>query len=173
VSPEIDLSGWMNADQVCTSLGIAPRTLDREVAANRWQTRLRQRPGKRPERVFDPEEVAGRLPSPPTQLVHVPPIPPMSPPVAQLAQSQEPPISRMEIAAMMQAMLASLQPEEKPTHVRIKEASRITGFSVTFIRRAIRDGRLPSVKDGGFKMRRETLETFDPTAPAPKKKAHR
>lgn len=55
MSPQVDISGWPNIDQVSAATGISRRTLERELAAGKWQTGKRQRPGVKPETVFDPD----------------------------------------------------------------------------------------------------------------------
>jgi|HubBroStandDraft_4_1064222.scaffolds.fasta_scaffold02568_3 hypothetical protein len=54
------LEAWLTTAEVCARLGISESTLKREAAAGKWQARKRPRPGKKPETVYPPHEVAAR-----------------------------------------------------------------------------------------------------------------
>lgn len=53
-----DLSTWPTKPEAAARLGISERSLERLVEQGKPpERRMRQRPGKRPEPVFNPEEV--------------------------------------------------------------------------------------------------------------------
>lgn len=161
MTPRLDLSKWLTDEQVSARLGISQRTLFREVAAGKWQPQMRQRDGKRPERVFSPEEVEARMPSPPTVLVRRDPdqMPPMSPEVAEMAEL--PPVTWPAIVDLVQGVIASASPAPQTVWVKLKEASAITGISVKALIRLVRAGEVPGIFDNAFKLRRDGLENLN------------
>jgi excisionase family DNA binding protein len=59
--------------------------------------------------------------------------------------------------------LASISGRSKPDEKRwltVPEAAQYTGLSETFLRRAIRAGNLPYLRDRALKMRRADLDNF-------------
>jgi len=155
----MDLSHWLNDDQVMAQIGISARTLHRQVQAGQWHPQHRPRPGNRPERVFDPEELRDKLPQQPARVVpQSKAVQPISPPVAALA---EPPISWPAIISLVEHFVELHQTKPQALWVKLQEASQITGLSVTFLRRLTKRGKLESVKDRSIKVPRAALDQLD------------
>lgn len=162
MTPQLDLSNWLNSADVQAALGISESTLDREVKAGRWQPRKRFRDGKKPERVFSPDEVYSRVQKPPTELVRQEPIPSIPSPVTELTEM--PPVSWPAIIHLVESLIGTAVPESPKLWVKLKEASEITGLSVTGMRKLIDAGKMLAIKDRSIKVRREGLELLDVSA---------
>ena len=171
-----DLSTWLSEDQVSNQLGISSRQLRRERSENRWNTRERTRPGRKPEVVYNPAEVEARMPPPVQTLMKAAPAPthldnpaPTSGLSAELAGL--PPITWPAIIDLVESLAQRNKPADPTLYVRLDEASRITGLTVAYLKRLIKAGSLRSIKDIAIKVRRTDLAEMDPTAPAPSTKA--
>lgn len=171
MSPQTDISGWPNIDQVSATTGISRRTLERELSAGKWQTEKRKRHGARAEVVFDPDQVAARMPAPRSAVVPASD----SASVAKVAETQETGLSfeliAQVVAMAVQQVMGTMTPpqsEPQPMFVDLEEASRLTGLSVGCLRSLVKERRLLHVLDrrshhSGHrvpKVRRADLETF-------------
>lgn len=148
----------MNDAQVCEALKISPRELYRRVDAGKLHPHKRPRPGTKPERVFDPEEVDSLKPAPVAiALRPQEPIPPIPPDSAELAGL--PPLTWPAVLDLVQNVVADLGVAAAPetVYMRLKEASEVTGLSYKFLRRLVASGDLEAVKDVAIKVRRDAL----------------
>jgi hypothetical protein len=154
-----DLSSWLNDEQTRAALGVSPRTLDRMAKDLRPQRR--PVPGRKPERVFDPEVIYQKAPAPPVS-VAMQTVAPMSPPTHPLAElAGLPDITWPAIIDMIDHVLQMKTPPSPAMWIRLNEASQLTGLSRTMLRRLIASGDLKAVKDQAIKVRREGLDSID------------
>jgi hypothetical protein len=171
MSPEVDISGWPSEAQVAAMLGVSERTLRREAAKGQWQTRARQRPGKKSETVYNPDQVAARMPPPPSSIVRSKPDDlDNQDSLSELAEFT--PVTWPAVVDLVRTLLAELQPVEPQPQKRFvtaKQAAEIAGLSEGCIRRMMREGKLPYLTDHNAWMTSlDAVESFDPFA-APKK----
>lgn len=173
VTKSVDLSGWLSIDEVADKLGVSIRTIERQRDAGNWQTRLRPRPGAKPQEVFDPQQVEDRVPAPPTSLVRE-----LPPPASAMGQSDVPTIPTAmaglsesvtwaALVAFLDVWIARQQPpvpEPQVPWIRLQEASEITGLSKRCLRKIIRNGGLAAIDDMFIKVRRDQLESIDLTS---------
>lgn len=172
-----DLSGWLTDTEACARLGISSRTLDREMDAERLHPMKRPVAGRKPERVWDPEEIRARMPTPPMHVMRQS-NPSISPALAESSIPPElglmPADQMMPMIARLVEMVAEARQTPKPW-ITLKEAAEATGLSRKFLRRLIAHGSLEGVRDISIKVHRESLEELDISSelvkPAAKKKA--
>lgn len=169
MTPKLDLTNCLNDTEVCSRLGIAPRTLHREVTEGRLHPQYRQREGKRPERVFFPDEIEARMPKAPAVLTHREPnsaMPPESPAMQPMPQSVAgmaglPVETWAAIVNLVEGVIASAQPETPAMWIKLEEAARITGLSQRKLRQLIDIGKLGAIDDKWIKIERAALDTLD------------
>lgn len=175
-----DLSTWLSDAEVCARLEISARTLDREAKAGRMHPMNRHRPGLRAQRVWNPEDIDARLPQRPAQVM-----PPETPPVRfrpYLSDVQIPPVTELSRSgdlggALVTALAGALQriadvvetrtlPPQRPATpwLTLPDASEYTGLSVAYLRRVIKAGKLPWIRDRAIKVRRADLDNLDSLA---------
>lgn len=178
MTPQLDLSNWLNDAEVCARLGVSPRWIDREADAGRLHPLKRPVKGRRPERVFSTEEVEARIQRPPAEVARREAVAPNAPPAAELAGLPE--ITWPAIFQFMERAIDSLgakltHPEPPALWVHLKQAAAITGLSVTALRKLIDRGDLVALRDRAIKVRREGLAGIDVAALAmrPKKRGKR
>jgi excisionase family DNA binding protein len=159
--PQPDLSTWLTTKQTCERLRISARTLDRRYREGLGPIRAdRFRPGKKPEPVFDPADV-DRIVAAADPVV----MPKASTEesaaalnrshVATALARREPLPTPNNLLQELLKMAAGAQPQA--LMLTVAQASEFTGFTETYIRRAIDDGRLPAVSDRGWKISRANL----------------
>lgn len=170
MSPQEEISGWPNFDQVIAETGISRRTLERQVSKGEWATRKRIRQGGGNETVFDPDQVAARVPAPHSSVVRTaPPAAPAT--VPAMAEAPEVNMSAVaEIAAaicqQLMAVMVPPVPAPQSIFVDLDEAARISGLNKSCLRGLIDTGRIGHVMDTSKsrhkipKIRRADLETF-------------
>lgn len=148
MSPQVNIATWPNIEQVAAQTGISRRTIERELSAGKWRTQKRRRTNARPEVVFDPEQVASRMPVGHASVVKAVPAT-----MAETAGTEEP-ITWNGVAelagAICQQILGALMPaaeEEKTLYVGLDEASKITGLSVGCLRKRVKEGELTAMYD--------------------------
>lgn len=149
-----DLSAWLNKQEAAQRLGVSERTLDR-MADKGPERRMRARPGRKPEPVFNPEDVE-RLASKafvvPAALV----------PSEELATRQgPPPVLQMLLSVIQSLATTSHAKPQAALFLTLDEAAEYSGLSKSFLRRVVREGQIPSVKDGlRTKISRHDLDNF-------------
>ena len=162
----INLNTWLTDKEAAARLGVAPRTLDREIERGHLHPQRRPVPGRKPERVWDPEEIQSKMPAPPARV-----IPPSSTALAELSGPSNlpaslngngliPPEAQMAIIARLVEMVADARQTPKPW-ITLTEASETTGLTRKLLRRLIANGSLEGIRDVAIKVHRESLETLD------------
>jgi excisionase family DNA binding protein len=153
-----DLADWPERTEAAAALQIHPATLDRWVTSGKIRTAKRQRPGRKPAVVYNPADIAANTPDVPAYPSYV-----LPPEQQQLAltqpQQQGAGTNSTELVAIAAAIASAVsRPAEPQRFLTIEEASELTGLTVTYIRRAIRDGMLRAVRDGkAMKVRKTDL----------------
>lgn len=161
-----NLSEWLSVNETAGLLGISPRTLQRMVAQGKGpERRERECAGRRPEPVFNPRDVNGLV-----------------------AKKNPPRVMPREVAALtalnsgmthgnLDALrhdggggivpllsnlltTAALRPAGSGKYIDLREASELSGLSITCLRRQIKIGALPSILDRCRKVRKSDLDTF-------------
>lgn len=160
----IDLSNWLTDAEVCARLGISQATLDRMVKRGLTASK-RPIAGRKPERVFAPEDIAARMPQPHANLITAP-VPSIPSPVTELRESAEgrnglmvPDQSLMMISHLVDRLIEAKR--EPPPYMTLKKASDETGLTRPLLRRLIAEGNLEAVRDVSIKVHRESLENLD------------
>lgn len=157
---------WISKAEAMKALNKSERSIDRMVKAGKIERRERPRPPKAPEPIFSRADVeregavTGFLISEPEADSRVSPQPPMSRGHGELGA----------LAQMLMAFIAHVQarperlalpPAPLPQWLGIKASAQYTGLSKQLIRRLIRAGKLPALRDGQtWKIRREDLEAL-------------
>ena len=134
----VDKSQSLTAQSVVSQLGLSARTLARYVERGKIRTDRVVIPGVQgpPVLVYCPEDVAALASQRPVQVA-----PSQPAPAAQFAP----------------AIVGELR--EPPLFVGIKEASKLSGLSQAWLRRAVKEHGLPHIVDGGaVKVSRRMLE---------------
>lgn len=158
-----DLSNWLTKAEAADRLGISERTLDRLCAgANGPERQTRRRPGKRPEVVFNPDDVAARQPKQP---LHV--VPSGSNVVARvpggagaaLPTGLPPEFSLLALAAYERAVASAPELQPRP-FLTLAEAADYSGLTETFLRKLVSEGKLSAVRDRSLKIRKASLDEF-------------
>lgn len=169
MSPQTDISTWPNFARVTAQTGIGRRTLERQIAAGKWQTRKRPNPPKKHEVVFDPEQVAARTPPPVRSVVQASATETAH--TGALAEMREAPVTLAGIAEVVAMVCERIigapqaEPAAKPLFVDLEEASRITGLSEGCLRKLIGEQAFRPLRyrEGNLrvtKVRRAELEAF-------------
>jgi hypothetical protein len=161
-----DLSRWLTDAEASARLGLSPRSLDREKDAGRLHPMQRPVPGRRAERVWDPEEIQARMPTTTRAMQVVSPVPP---PMAETSETSNlalaglPAEALPAIIARLLEMVAEANQTPRPW-ITLDEASHATGLSRKFLRRLIAQGDLQGIRDVSIKVHRESLEALDVTS---------
>jgi excisionase family DNA binding protein len=166
---DIDLSTWLSKPEAAARLGISERTLERMIDADKGpECRIRPRTGKRPEPVYNPQDVdALAAAAAPKPAVNPPAGPANSRQLVPTGEDSMPSSLALGIELIEQlARIANrARPEPAPTPpalwLTIPEAAVYTGLSQAFLRRLARSGELPSVRDRKTKVRRADLDSLD------------
>lgn len=158
-----DLSQWLNDDEAAGRLGISVRTLERNK-----QLHPAHRPvaGRRPERCWNPEEIAAKVPPPMTRAMQL--VSTVPPSMSGMAESSNLPAlpgsmgaEAMEAVIMrLVEMVAAASQSPKPW-ITLDEASDATGLSRKLLRRLIHNGQLQGVRDVSIKVHRGDLDQLD------------
>jgi excisionase family DNA binding protein len=157
-----DLSSWPTTREAADTLQCSVKSIQRLIAAGKIEARKRQRKGKSPETICNPQDVSNLLPA-----AH---IMPATIPAAHPSGVAPKPANSHEIFPIAPALqglgslLASIATAATATPaakrwLTLQEASDSCGLSVRFLRRAILAGDLHAVRDGRtWKIRREDLD---------------
>lgn len=153
----IDLSGWMTKAEAAARLGCSERTMDRLTATGAGpERRLRPRQGAKPEPVYNPEDVERLAPSVSPAVVPYGSVNGHAPQLSSPAET-----GFALLVSAMQTLADRVGPRRPlAAFLTIKEASAYSGLSQAFLRRLVRAGGLPSVRDGALKVRRVDLDNL-------------
>jgi len=169
--PSADLSDWYAKPDAARALGISEHTLDRMTARGEGpERRERPRQGKRPEPVFCPTDVdalvAAKTPvrvMPGGDALATTPTGELTLGARELLAVLE----RMAAAiAQRPAPLALAPPEaSKGPWLTLRQASAHTGLSVALLRRLVRQGDLPAIRDRALKVSQGDLSNVSKFLP--------
>lgn len=154
-----DLSLWLTEPEAAARLGISERTLSRKHERSGFPARaLRPVPGRKPVPVYSPDDVATL-----EQSANVPTVLPASVPALR-AGAQSEALARFD--AVWFSFLDRLGVAQRTDAVprlwlTVKEAAAYSGLSQAMLYRLCNDGRIVAVKDNGWKIRRDALDSFD------------
>lgn len=153
-----DLSTWLSEPETAARLGISTRTLQRKCAAGEGpERRERQKPGVRPEPVYNPDDVARLAAFPPAVFSRDSAIVPRTG-----GEITVPPGSIIEqLAAALHKRLQEPPPRPPARWLDLRSASARTGLSVAFLRRLIASGRLKAIRDRSIKVLQCDLDNLD------------
>jgi len=164
-----DLSTWLSKPAAAARLAISERTLERMVAAGKGpQSRQRTRRGKRPETVYNPQDVETLADAAGVQPFVMAPEPsaPQNAAVARTADGIPPALagvlSVIERLAQM-AQRPSIEPASglSSLWLTLDQAAAYTGLSRAFLKRLVDDGKLPAIRDRATKVKREHLDLLE------------
>lgn len=159
----LDLTTWLSDAETCARLGISPATLDREVKRGHLHPLHRPRPGNRPQRCFDPDEVQSRMAPPPVRaLTPVQPVSSVGPQEMTLREPSRADETERMLARALDLLVEARKPP-KPW-ATLDEAAGELGLTRGFLYRLVRSGALDAVRDRRIKVRREDLEDLDVSA---------
>lgn len=168
-----DLSSWLTKQEACGRLGgISERTLDRMVERHEIERRPRPRPGRSPEAVHNPKDVEAKLPRNP----YVMPAEEAAASTGSSPESTEfsetgdavttvaksPAIPAIALLTEYRRLLAAGTPAPVKLWLTVAEALEYSGLTKALLRRLVKDGRLPGIKDRSVKIRRADLEALTP-----------
>ncbi|HLJ49090.1 MAG TPA: helix-turn-helix domain-containing protein [Bryobacteraceae bacterium] len=147
---------WLTKKQAAAALATSERTIERMAAAGKLTTRPRERPGKKPEPVYPPDEVDAlkQTITPTVELIPQPALPPPKP-LDQVTG----------ILELMARAIARHDGRQWKPWLSIEEAAEYSGISQTRIRRLAHEGRIRFVRDGMLKVFRQDLDNADTIAP--------
>jgi hypothetical protein len=175
---ETDLSDWLTVTEAATQIGCSKRTIERLASARKLEQRLRPQAGSPAIAVLNPDDVARlaaeRRPEPAPFVL--PAIPTgngnghgsliETRPASALRRSE----ANDPIRQLATYVLKALQsPPSPPNAVPVAEmaetpwvdvptAAGLLGRSVSYVQRAIKDGRLHAERDRCVVVRRKDLE---------------
>ncbi len=147
---------WLTKKQAAAAMATSERTIERMAAAGKLTTRPRERPGKKPEPVYPPDEVEAlkQTITPTVDLIPQPALP------------QAKPLDHVTgILELMARAIARHDGRQWKPWLTIEQAAEYSGISQTRIRRLAHEGRIRSVRDGETKVFRADLDNADTIAP--------
>lgn len=160
-----DYSTWLNKQDAAEAIGVSTKTLEQMVRAGQIQQATWRRPKGMPIAVYEPSDVERvaheRNPSKPFVVGRVVPATgngngnglapaPTPRPDAEFLRG---------LAALRAAVDYTAAARGTTTlFLSLKDAAEASGLSQTYLRRAIADGKLPALKDRGWRIRRTDLE---------------
>jgi excisionase family DNA binding protein len=159
----LNLSDWPSETEAARQLGVSWRTLIRRCEAGELERQMRPRPGKKPEPVINPRDVERLLAKKPMVM--------RSDMVPSPAPGQETAV--VPVFAAVLDRLAGVLEKFAPAARRAPasdwmtpaEAGRYVGLSEGLIRRLIRTGKLPFLREKrGFVVARVHLDNLDALA---------
>lgn len=177
-----DLSNWIPKPEAAARMGISERTLDRRCDAGTGpERRERQRPGLKPEPVYNPDDVE-RLAAPTAHLMPMETamapmgcaLAPRSPSdlipilermvgavesVLQTSASRDAIAILDRIATAVEKIAEPKMPLRWPPLLTVAQAAVYAGVSKKLIREAVRTKVLTAVRDGALRIRRADLDS--------------
>lgn len=168
---KLDLSKWLTKAETAAILGISERTLDRLGEQGKGpERRLRPRPGKKPEPVYRPEDVQAMAAAQNKPMIIAPDSPLRTAPAAGSIAPRppaQPPLGVAEFFALVDGIaqkVTAVLPRAEKLWLTLEEAAQVSGLSEAFLRRLVRTGNLPAVRDRAWKVRRSDLANIAPHA---------
>jgi excisionase family DNA binding protein len=149
---------WITKEEALQRTGMSERTLERRIKGGELRKAYRNVPGRKPLPVLHPEDVAKY------EAKTVTPIALKGAPKKLLKEVPNgaivPSSARRDVAALM-AGLSQQVTLDKKFYLTLDEATQLSGLPKSFLIRKIREGLLPAVKAGGYRVRRIHLEQYD------------
>jgi excisionase family DNA binding protein len=146
----MNLDLWLTKSAVAARLGVSEKTVERLAQRGQLHRKTRRIPGRRNTPVYSPDDVNKiqeenlRAPTGPGPLALA---------VRNLAAIEQ----RVDVASRVSSKPATLPPALN-SFLTVDEAAEYLNCSPTFIRRAIKEGHLPAIKDGCTRIRWRDLE---------------
>ena len=140
VANQPDLTSWLSKEEAADALRTSLKTIERMAARGSLQVAHRPLAGRKPQPVFNPEQIAGLMRQ--RELL----------PLA-LGDGVGP-------LAMLPAPSAfAAAPPSLPRYLTLDQAAQYCGLSAPLLRRLIRQQTLPALRDARqWKVRREDLD---------------
>ncbi len=148
---EENFAEWITKLDAAEQLGISERTLERTIQKQRLRTAQRRIPGRKPIVVIHPSDFEK------LKRETVPATP--NPPSEESTDLTVRPPSRV-VQEFFQSLLTALPYPLKALSLSIKEASAYTGFSQAFLLRQVKEGKLPAIRDRGYRLLRRDLDAL-------------
>ncbi len=160
-----EYADWLTKEEAASRLAVSTKTVERIAAATPFQRATRPTGKGAPEVVYHPEDVARAV----LARRGGPAVPFLVPPAAtsgnghpSVALTLPPPAVLSPDQLVMGSLLAAIT-RQSQTHklfMSLPEAAEWSGLTEAYLRRAIREGRLPARKDRGWKIRKTDLEAL-------------
>jgi excisionase family DNA binding protein len=144
----MDYSSWIPKGEAAEQLGLSERTLERLIQKRKLKLAYRRIPGRRPIAVLRPEDV---------EQLRAETIAPLSDaevqalPAAGESRALSLPLRRLD-------NLLAAQPRPVRRFLTIPEAADYVGLPQGYLLRMVRSGKLPGLKAGGWRVRKEDLD---------------
>ncbi len=178
---DTDYATWLTKQQAADAIGVTTKTVEQLAKDRKLEQGFWRRPTGGPLlAVYNPDDVARialeRHPTPAPFVL--PPGTAAAPPAngngrqtadSSAGQALARPSSTTSADDLLQAFfervarLAALAPASQSSQksiLTVEEAAAASGWSQTYLRRAIKDGRLKAEKDRGWKIRQRDLEAL-------------
>jgi len=150
-----NLESWLTETEAADMMRISTRTLRRRcVEGEGPERRERQRPGARPEPVYNPEDVARLAATKPVVFSPSSSLAPRPPETLPVLNALE------QLAALLHSRM--LSPPRPPARwLTLKQARETTGLSIALLKRLIAAGHLRVLRDGAVKVLQADLDVLD------------
>ena len=135
-----NLTAWLSKEEAADALRTSIKTIERMTARGQLRCAQRPAPGRKPQPVYDPEQIAGLMRQ--RELL----------PLA-LGDGITP------TALVPAASAFASAPSQLPRFLGLEQAAAYCGLSAPLLRRLIREKQLQALRDGRqWKLRREDLD---------------
>jgi hypothetical protein len=148
---------WLTLAETVRAIGRSQSTVERLVGSGALKSKLEPRPGRKPERLYNADDVRrladGHAPPNSRSLAVIKP-----PPESRLA------VSKDTISAVRELMTEWRNDPQVPVvsklWLTIDEAHAYSGRSRRRLLIWCREGKIVAVRDGGWRIKRTSLEAF-------------
>jgi excisionase family DNA binding protein len=140
---------WPTIQETITRTGISERTLFRRIKEGSLRKAEKKIPGRKPLVVLHPEDVE-RL-----EAETLKPIP------VSIEGKLVP--AKPDTATSLADILTTASTRIKLTEkffLSVEEAAQLSGLTKAHVLRAVREGKLPAIKDAGYRILREELQRY-------------
>jgi excisionase family DNA binding protein len=165
----MNLSGWLTKAEAAERLGISTRSLERLTDRGQGpEVQYRPRKGNRPEPLYNPEQVQAMRPQPKAQVIR--PGDPRFPQARVATVATQASVDIRPFVALLDRITLAVEHRLAPAPVirpwlTPTEAAQYLGLSEGLVRRLIRTGRLPFVKDGNcWKVSKASCDSIEALA---------
>src|SRR5262245_30029428 len=162
-----DYSTWRTKQQAADEIGVSTKTIEQFAKAGELDQATWKRPKGMPLAVFDPDGV--------TRIAHTRnPSKPLVLPVGRVVpasgnghgaalvpvQSDSALEGMQDVKRLTGFVLDALRASQVYTKLflTLEEAADVSGLPLAYLRRRVREGTLPAIKSGGWRIRRRDLE---------------